>query len=224
MILLQNLTKTYHAGHVRHKVLDNVSITFPDKKAVAILGRNGAGKSTLLRIIAGTVEPTRGRVQATGTVSFPVGLAQSLHPEMTGAQNARFVARIYGADTGAMVDFVDGIAELGRHLYLPLRSYSSGMKARLSFAINMALTFDTYLVDEVMAVGDAAFRKKSEALVHERLANAGLLYVSHAIGSIRRICTAGALLHAGKLTYFDDLEEAIARHQETSRCATMVRG
>lgn len=213
MIVLRNLTKTFYMNGTRKTVADNVNVTFPSGVAVGLLGRNGAGKSTLLKIIAGTATPTWGEVLSNGSISFPVGLATSMHPDMSGAQNTRFVARIYGVDTDALTDFVRGFAELGAHFHLPVRSYSSGMKARLSFGINMGLKFDTYLIDEVTAVGDAAFRAKSEAVFQDRLRTSGAIFVSHAMGSMRRICQAGAVLEDGHLTYYDNINDAIEHHQ-----------
>jgi len=175
MIVLRNLTKTFYMHGARKTVADNLNFTFPTGVAVGLLGRNGAGKSTLLKIIAGTTSPTWGEVLSDGKISFPVGLATSMHPDMTGAQNTRFVARIYGVDTDALTEFVEDFAEIGSHFHLPVRSYSSGMKGRLSFGINMGLKFDTYLIDEVTAVGDASFKAKSEEVFHDRLRDAGAM-------------------------------------------------
>ncbi len=213
MIVLRNLTKTFYMRGARKTVADNLNVTFPTGVAVGLLGRNGAGKSTLLKIIAGTTAPTWGEVLSDGNVSFPVGLATSMHPDLTGAQNTRFVARIYGVDTDALTAFVEEFAEIGDHFHLPVRSYSSGMKGRLSFGINMGLKFDTYLIDEVTAVGDSAFRAKSEEVFQDRLREAGAIFVSHGMGSMRRLCQAGAVLENGQLTYFDDIEEAIEAHE-----------
>ena len=213
MIVLRNLTKTFYMNGTRKTVADNLNVTFPTGVAVGLLGRNGAGKSTLLKIIAGTASPTWGEVLTNGRISFPVGLATSMHPDMTGAQNTRFVARIYGVETDALTEFVEDFAELGSHFHLPVRSYSSGMKGRLSFGINMGLKFDTYLIDEVTAVGDASFRAKSEAVFQDRLQEAGAIFVSHGMGSMRRICQAGAVLERGHLTYYDDINDAIAHHE-----------
>lgn len=215
MIELRGLTKVFRRGGRVQVVADGITARFPTGVSVALLGRNGAGKSTLLKLIAGTATPTRGRVLTSGRVSFPVGLASALHPDLTGAQNVRFVARIYGADTRAAIAFVRDFAELGAHLHAPVRSYSSGMRARLSFGMTLALDFDTYLVDEVTAVGDAAFRAKSAAVFRDRMRRAGAIFVSHSMDQVRELCSAGAVLEQGRLTYFDDLEAAIARHQDT---------
>lgn len=220
MIVLQNLTKVFRL-HGRTKVVaNNINATFPSGVSVGLLGRNGAGKSTLLKLIAGTTHPTSGRVVAKGTVSFPVGLASALHPDMTGAQNTRFVARIYGADTDALMHYVEEFAELDEYFHLPVRSYSSGMRGRLSFGINMGLKFDTYLIDEITAVGDAAFKKRSREIFLDRMKDSGAVFVSHSLGSIREMCTAGAYLENGKLEYFDDVEDAIERYMYSLNEAT----
>ncbi len=212
MIVLQNLTKTFVMGGQRKTVLDNVNAVFPSRTAVGLLGRNGAGKSTLLKMIAGTALPTSGQILTDGKISFPVGFAGSFHPDLTGAQNIRFVARVYGVDTEALIDFVRDFAELGVHFHLPIRSYSSGMKSRLAFGVSMGLQFDTYLIDEVTAVGDASFKSKSSAVFMDRMKQSGAVFVSHSTGQIRELCTAGAVLDRGKLTYYDDIDEAIEEH------------
>jgi capsular polysaccharide transport system ATP-binding protein len=217
MIVLENLTKSFYMDGVRTTVADDVSVVFPTGKSVGLMGRNGAGKSTLLKILAGTTNPTSGRVLSDGSVSFPVGLATSMHPNLTGAQNVRFVARIYGVDTDALTKFVRDFADIGNHFFLPVRSYSSGMRGRITFGINMGLKFDTYLIDEVTAVGDAQFAEKSREVFLDRLNNAGAVFVSHSMTILRRMCTAGAVLEKGKLLYFEDLEEAIEVHERNTQ-------
>jgi capsular polysaccharide transport system ATP-binding protein len=212
MILLERLTKIFHMGNARKVVVDNATVTFPSRTSIALLGRNGAGKSTLLRIIAGTVEPTSGQVLARGTISYPVGFSGSFHRDLTGAQNAKFVARIYGVDTDALLDYVADFAELGAHFHQPIHTYSSGMRSRLAFGISMGIPFDTYLVDEVTSVGDASFRNKSQQVFAERMQKSGMLFVSHSLPQVKEICQAGVVLEKGKLTYYDNVEEAIAHH------------
>jgi len=190
---------------------------FPSGTSVALLGRNGAGKSTLLQMIAGTADPTRGRITSTGSISWPVGFAGSFHPDLTGLQNVRFIGRIYGADTDELVDFVEDFAGLGVHFRLPFRTYSAGMRSRLTFGLSMGIPFDTYLVDEVTSVGDAAFRDRSTALFRARMANSGAVVVSHSMGLVRQLCTTAAVLEQGHLTYYEDLDEAIARHDQNMR-------
>jgi capsular polysaccharide transport system ATP-binding protein len=194
--------------------MQDVNITFPSGLSVALLGRNGAGKSTLLQMIAGTQAPTSGRIISTGAISWPVGYSGSFHPELSGAQNTRFVARIYGVDTDELVDFVQDFAGLGQHFHLPLATYSSGMRSRLAFGVSMGIPFDTYLVDEVTAVGDAAFKARSAALFKARRQNAGAFVVSHSMRMVREMCDVGVILEDGKLTYFDDIEDAIKHHED----------
>ncbi|WP_298437253.1 ABC transporter ATP-binding protein [uncultured Jannaschia sp.] len=213
MIRLEALQKRFRTGPTEKIVARDMTATFPTGRSVALLGRNGAGKSTLLQMIAGTVLPDAGRIRSTGTISWPVGFAGAFHPDLTGAQNARFIARIYGVDSSAMVAFVAEFAELGAHLHQPVRTYSAGMRSRLAFGVSMAVPFDTYLVDEVTSVGDAAFRRRSSEVLSARMENASAIVVSHAMPLIRQICDAGAVLEDGRLTWFDDLEDAIAAHE-----------
>lgn len=213
MIELRNLTKVFRLNGRRKTVCKNLNMLVPPKTSVALMGRNGAGKTTLLKIISGTMDPTSGRVISKGRISWPVGFAGSFHGELTGAQNAKFVARIYGIDTGDMVEFVRDFAGLGTHFHLPFRTYSAGMKSRLAFGVSMAVPFDTYLVDEVTSVGDAAFREKSSAVFKARMENAGAFVVSHSVEMLRNLCDAGIVLEGGHARYFDDLEAAIDQHQ-----------
>ncbi|MTH77839.1 ABC transporter ATP-binding protein [Paracoccus aestuariivivens] len=224
MIRLDNLTKIYRLKGRKTLVADAINAVFPTKASVALLGRNGAGKSTLLRIIAGTVSPTSGRVVSDGTISWPVGFAGSFHPELSGAQNVRFVARIYGVDTDELIDYVADFADLGQHFHQPFGSYSSGMRSRLAMGTSMGIYFDTYLVDEVTSVGDADFRAKSQRVFNERMSNSGAIVVSHSMPMIRQMCTMGAVLDRGQLHVFDDLNEAIAMHEAILRVPPDVIG
>ena len=140
-----------------------------------------------------------------------------LHSELTGAQNTRFIARIYGVDTDELSAFAEDFAGLGNHFHLPFRTYSSGMKSRLAFGVSMGIGFDTYLVDEITAVGDAAFKEKSNALFKARMENAGAVVIAHGMGLVRQLCDAVAVLENGKLTYFDDVEAGIAHHENNMK-------
>ncbi|WP_433989316.1 Polysialic acid transport ATP-binding protein KpsT (plasmid) [Pseudoseohaeicola sp. NH-UV-7] len=219
MIILDQVSKTYRVRGQQNVVLDRISAVFPSGMSIALLGANGAGKSTLLNILAGGLRPSAGQVRITGRVSYPIGFSGAFHPDLSGAQNARFVARLYGADTQDLIAFVDDFSELGAHLHLPVSTYSAGMKARLSFAIAMGIPFDTYLMDEVTAVGDGAFRKKSIAVFEARRASAGAIVVSHSTPMIRQICTCGAVLDQGRLSFHNDIETALNHHE-----AVLARG
>jgi len=217
MIRLENISKTYVLDGMRQIVADQINVVFPTGVPVGLFGRNGAGKSTLLRIIAGTIKPSSGRVITDGTISWPVGFAGSFHGDLTGVQNTRFIARVYGVDTDALVDFVEDFAELGHHFYQPFRTYSSGMRSRLAFGVSMGIRFDTYLVDEVTSVGDAAFQKKSVEVFNRRMADSGAVVVSHSMGLMRQLCTMGMVLEQGELIVFDNIEHAIRRHLTNMR-------
>lgn len=219
MIKLEGLYKTFALNGRRKVVANNINATFPSRTSVALLGRNGAGKSSLLRMIAGTIEPDRGHITSTGSISWPVGFAGSFHPELTGLQNVRFIARIYGVDTGELVASVRDFANLGDHFDLPVRSYSSGMRSRLAFGVSMGIDFDTYLVDEVTSVGDAAFREKSMRVFNERMRSRAAIVVTHSMEMVKRMCSQGAVLDNGHLTYYANLDDAIKHHLELAKAA-----
>lgn len=217
MIRFENVSKTFVMEGKRKTIMENVSMTFPTGRSVGLLGRNGAGKSTLLKMIAGTEPPTSGKISSTGSISWPVGFAGSFHGELSGAQNCRFIGRIYGVDTDELIAFVEEFAGLGVHFHLPIKTYSSGMKSRLAFGASMGIAFDTYLVDEVTAVGDASFKARSDALFKERMRNAGSVVVSHSMGQIRQLCDAVVILEEGHLTFHDDVDRGIREHEENMK-------
>jgi capsular polysaccharide transport system ATP-binding protein len=213
MIRLEKVVKSYRLREGRKVVLRDLTATFP-KTNVAILGANGAGKSTLLRLIAGTELPDSGVILRQGRISWPLGFAGSFNGTLSGAENVRFVARIYGEDTERVLDFVEAFSELGEFFRMPVSSYSSGMRARLAFGVSMAVAFDYYLVDEITAVGDDKFRQKCFTTFKEKLANSGIIMISHSKATLKQYCRVGAVLHQGELTMFDDLNEAIALHEQ----------
>lgn len=214
MIELKHVTKGYWVRGVFRVVIDDLSMVLPPKHSLGLLGRNGAGKSTLLQLIAGTMQPTSGQVVRYGNISWPIGGANSFHKDMSGLQNTRFLARVYGVDSDALVEFVEEFAAIGKHFHMPLRTYSQGMKSRLAFGVAMGIPFDTYLIDEVTGAGDSAFRRKSKAVFQSRMAQAGAIMVSHSMSDMRSFCDSGLILHDGKLEYFDNIEDAIVRHEE----------
>ncbi|MDF3420224.1 ABC transporter ATP-binding protein [Sulfitobacter sp. KE29] len=215
MIELRNLSKSFPTRWGRKYVLKDVNLTFPTGLSVALMGRNGAGKSTLLQIIAGNMNPDSGEMITQGSLSFPVGFAGSFHRDLSGAQNTKFIARIYGVDSHELMSFVSDFTGLGRNFYLPVRGYSSGMKARLAFGVSMGIQFDTYLVDEVTSVGDRAFRTRSAEVFKDRMANSGAVVVTHSIPEMRNLCQAGVVLEDGHARFYDDIEEALDVHKRT---------
>ena len=219
MIEFRRVCKAYRTRGRPKVLLRDFSLELPKGATVGVLGRNGAGKSTLLGMVAGTVRPDAGVIRRHAAISWPLGFSGSFHPDLTGAQNIRFVARIYGADTDSLIEYVEDFAELGDFLDMPVRAYSSGMRARLAFGMSMGIAFDWYLVDEITAVGDAAFRAKCLAVFKSRLKDAGLLMTSHSPSVIRSYCSSGLVLEGGEATYFEDVEAAIAEHERNMAVA-----
>ena len=213
MIQFDGLTKGYWVHNRFQVVIDRLSLTLPTGRSLALLGGNGAGKSTLLQLIARTMKPDAGDVWSDGSISWPVGFSGSFNRDLTGAQNTRFLARVYGVDTDELSDFVQDFAEIGHHFHMPFRTYSSGMRSRLTFGISMGIPFDTYLVEEVTAVGDQRFRRKSRAVFRDRMHKSSAILVNHNLEELKEFCDAAILLHQGKLTFFNDLEEAVDRHK-----------
>lgn len=210
---IQDVVKGYWLHGDWRPVIRGLSMTLKRGQALGLLGSNGAGKTTLLDLVAGRQRPDAGRVLRHGSVSFPVGFAAGFHRDLSGAQNIRFLARIYGADPQALVDFVADFAEIGALYHAPMRSYSAGMRARLGFGASLGLPFDLYLVDEATAVGDGAFRRKSKALFRARMRASSGIMVSHNLRELRKFCDAGLVLHRGQIQYFDRIEDAIAAHE-----------
>jgi capsular polysaccharide transport system ATP-binding protein len=215
MIVFDNVSKTFPRPDGGRKIiLDKFTAAFPPGINIGILGRNGAGKSTLMNLISGGDMPDSGRIIRDGKISWPLGFAGGVHGKLTGAQNARFIADIYGKNRNKVLDFVADFSELGAYLDMPVKTYSSGMKARLSFGICMAIEFEYYLIDEVIAVGDSTFKKKCKEIFDQRRENATLLLVSHSAGLLRSFCDIGGVMNNGQLTFYNDIEEAIQAHEE----------
>lgn len=197
-----------------HTVFQGLTLTLPEGRSLGLLGRNGAGKSTLLQIIAGNMQPSSGRVIRQGNISWPIGSASSFHGDMTGLQNTRFLARVYGVDCDSLSQFVEDFADIGKHFYMPLRTYSSGMKSRLSFGVAMGIPFDTYLIDEVTGAGDKSFRNKSRVVFKTRMAKSSAIMISHSMTDIRNFCDSGLVLAGGNLKFFENIEDAIRAHED----------
>jgi capsular polysaccharide transport system ATP-binding protein len=209
VIHLDDVTKEYRlkGGQVK-TIVRNLTMDLP-RRNIALLGRNGMGKSTLMRLISRVEDPDRGRVTTQGQVSWPIGFRGSFHRDLTGLENVKFVARIYGQDTERVIEYVKDFAEIGPFFFEPYKTYSSGMGARLAFGLSMAINFDVYLIDEIMSVGDASFQHKSKETFHGKLANSHIIMASHSMDALRDYCDCGVVMHDGTMTYFDDLEDAI---------------
>ena len=214
MIRLETASKKMHIKGSSKTILDRVSFVIKRGRSVGLLGRNGAGKSTLLKLIAGTLKLDSGRIIRQGKVSWPLGFAGTFQGNLTGEQNVRFVSRIYGVESDMLLSYVEDFAELGPFFRAPVKTYSSGMKARLAFGLSMGVHFDYYLVDEVTAVGDSNFKRKCHAAFKDKLSDSDVIMVSHSTETIRDYCSSGIVLEKGKLTFFDDVEDAIRVHEQ----------
>nr|CAA6828269.1 MAG: Capsular polysaccharide ABC transporter, ATP-binding protein KpsT [uncultured Thiotrichaceae bacterium] len=219
MIEFIDVSKFYPVKHGRKNILDQVSFQFPENQNIGVLGRNGAGKSTLLRLIAGSELPDTGQIIRKGKFSWPLGFGGGFNGELSGEENLRFVSRIYDADLTGVISFVQGFSELGNALKEPVRTYSSGMRAKLAFGLSLAIDFDVYLIDEVMAVGDAQFRNKSRAAFEERRQTSSLIVVSHDMKTIRDYSDVIIILDQQRLKVYDDIDMAI----ETYKTITGVK-
>jgi capsular polysaccharide transport system ATP-binding protein len=214
MIRLDDVTKFYRIQRYRKVILDRVSINIESGHSYAILGVNGVGKSTMMRIIAGTELPNTGKVRRSVRISWPMGFSGGLHPIMTGRENVRFVSRAYGEDVRRIVEFVEDFAEIGHYMDAKVNTYSSGMLQRLAFGLSMAISFDCYLIDEVLSVGDARFQARCRDEFHNRKANADVILVSHDMGAIRDYCDRGLVLVGGHLHYFESVDDAVELYKQ----------
>lgn len=210
MIEFLQVCKSYRTSAGVNTILDNVSVEFPVGHSVGILGLNGAGKSTLVRLIGDAEPPDSGKIVRSARISWPLGYTGGFQTNLTARENARFVARIYGEDPRYIEAFAEEFAELGRYFDVPLRSYSSGMRARFAFSVSLACRFDCYLVDEALETGDARFKEKFRLAFEERRTTASLILVSHNEQTIRRNCDMAAILKDGKLELYDDLKTAFS--------------
>lgn len=216
MIELEGITKRYQTRHGEITVLDDIDLSIKPGQKLGILGRNGAGKSTLIRILSGAERPTRGLIRRGMSVSWPLAFSGGFQGSLTGLDNLRFICRVYGVDHRLLQPFVEEFAELGRYLREPVKTYSSGMRARLAFAISMAIEFDCYLIDEVLAVGDARFREKCQRELFEKRKDRAILIVSHAPFEIQAHCDSACVLDSGRIVKFDDVAAAYAYYEGAS--------
>ena len=205
---LIDVHKSYPIRGGRRVILRGAYGRIARGEKVGILGRNGSGKSTLVRILGGVEAPSSGRIRNSMTLSWPIGMMAGFQPQLSGADNARFIARIYGRNTESVVESVADFSELGEYLRMPVMTYSSGMRSRLALAVSLAVDFDCYLVDEALAVGDTRFGRAFA----EKIERSGLILVSHSPALVRRLCTRAAVLDQGILTFYDDLDEALATY------------
>lgn len=212
MFELKNVTKSYLTPNGRRYVFRNLSMAIPPGKNIGLIGRNGAGKSTLMRLLGGADIPDSGSVVTDRSISWPVGLTGGFQGSMTGRDNIKFVCRIYGAEGEAMrekVRYVQEFAEIGDWIDEPIKTYSSGMRSRVAFGLSMAFDFDYYLIDEVMSVGDAQFKRKCAEVFQEKMQKSNVVLVSHTMPEIEKLCDIVLLVRDGGIQVYEDVVEGI---------------
>ncbi|NCG17172.1 MAG: ATP-binding cassette domain-containing protein, partial [Synechococcales cyanobacterium H12SWP_bin.12] len=215
---IKNLTKSYLHKGKRVTVFKDISFRVDRGETVALLGRNGAGKSTLLRILGGIDRQDSGTIQSDLSISWPVGLVGGFQGSLTGRENVTFVSKIYAGHEPEVIQEkvrrVEEFAELGVYFDRPFKTYSSGMRSRVTFGLSMAFDFDLYLIDEVTSAGDERFRKRSRKVLEQLHERADFMMVDHNLWGLQLHCNRALLLHDGGLMEFDDLQEGIAMHKQ----------
>ena len=209
MIICEGIRKSYPAGHSRREILKGINLTVQHGDRVALLGRNGAGKSTLIKQIGGVEIPDSGRIIRRMTNSWPIGFNGGFQGSLTGYDNARFIARIYGKSYSDLREFVEDFTELGNSLKMPVKTYSSGMRARLAFALSLGIEFDCYLIDEVILVGDQNFQKKCHHELIEKRSGRAMIIASHDLHTIERTCNSALALKNGEGIFFRNVADGI---------------
>lgn len=220
MIELRNVTKYYQTKHERKYILNNVTFTIPSDVNVGILGRNGAGKSTLLRMLGGIDFPNSGIISSPNSFSWPMGIGGGFQGSMTGRQNVQFVCRIYGRsdyEIEQAIASVKEFSELGNYFDMPIKTYSSGMRSRLSFGLSLVFDFDYLIIDETLSVGDKNFQEKSKKALTKKIETCNILLVSHSMPILKEMCDAGIVVHQGKLYYCNDIDDAVNTYNKLNK-------
>ncbi|HBM16686.1 MAG TPA: ABC transporter ATP-binding protein [Lentisphaeria bacterium] len=212
MIKLDKVTKLYKYKGFKHYVFKDLDLVLPTKRNIGLLGPNGAGKSTLLRLISGGETPNSGSIITDENMSFPIGMGQALLAVLSARENVKFVCRIYGKKDKEMeyiVNYVKDFAEIGDYFDQPLKTYSSGMRSRISFGLSMAFDFERYLVDETLSVGDQTFKNKAASVFKEKRAKSSTILASHSMSILKQNCEMGLFVNQGKVILFEKIDDAI---------------
>jgi capsular polysaccharide transport system ATP-binding protein len=209
MLVVRNLSKEFVRDGKTRRLFRDLSFSLSPSERLAVLGRNGQGKSTLIKILGGVLAPTSGDVRWTMRASWPLGFDGGFQGALTAIDNIRFLARIYDRPAHQMFQAVEAFAELGDALTMPVKHYSSGMRARLAFGMSLAIEFDCYLIDEVIAVGDEIFRRRCETELFEKRGNKAFIIASHDLNFIRDTCNRAIIIERGQATLYGDLEQAL---------------
>jgi capsular polysaccharide transport system ATP-binding protein len=214
MIRLINVHKSYPVRDGEVKILKGVDLEVQKSDKIGILGGNGAGKSTLIRLISGIERHSGGLIERTMQISWPLAFTGAFQGGLTGHDNVRFICRVYGVNYLDVIDFVEDFSQLGRYLREPVKIYSSGMRARLAFAVSMMIDFDCYLIDEIVAVGDSRFQARCQEELFVQRSDRALIIVSHDEFYLREHCEKVCVLEKGILHHFPDVESAFAFHHQ----------
>ena len=220
MIELKNVTKYFKTKHGKKYILKDVSIVIPSNHNVGILGQNGTGKSTIMRMLGQIEFPNSGKIISNKSFSWPLGLSGGFVGNMSGKANVKFVCRLYGksrTETKAIVDFVKEFSALKDYFDMPIKTYSSGMKSRLSFGLSLSFDFDYLLIDETLSVGDAKFKKKSKDALLKKIETCNVLLVSHDMKTLKEICDVGIVVNNGQIEYFDKIDNAISQYMTINK-------
>lgn len=212
MIICSNIAKAYAHNGAEKEVLNGLNLVINRGDRVGLLGRNGAGKSTLIKLIGGVELPTRGKITRHMTVSWPMGFAGAFQGSLTGFDNARFIARIYQRKYANIRQFVEEFTELGKQLKMPVKTYSSGMRARLAFALSLAIDFECYLIDEIIMVGDQNFQRKCHVELFDKVNDKTMVVASHNPAFILENCNKAVVIHEGVAEVYDDVHYAVDRY------------
>ena len=218
MIEVRNISKSYIVKGKRRPVLQNINFNVNDNESIALLGRNGAGKSTLIRILGGMELPDSGSIKKNCSISWPIGFAVGFQGSLSAKENAEFVARIYLSNKKEeiknVVKSVYDFADIGEYFYMPFKTYSSGMKGRVSFALSLAINFNVYLLDEVTATGDLAFKEKCKNAIKSLHKKSSFIIATHNLSKLKEYCNRALLLHNGSIIEYADVEEALNQHKK----------
>ncbi len=209
MLRCIDIVKDYHVDNGHRRILDGINLQVEKGEKLGILGRNGAGKSTLIKIIGGVELPTSGRIEHTMSISWPLAFGGAFQGSLSGLDNLRFICRIYNLDYTRTRKYVDDFAELGKQLMDPVKTYSSGMRARLAFALSVVIEFDCYLIDEVIVVGDARFYERCREELFVKRADRALIIVSHDMHFVKEICDRSVVIHDRKMVECSSVQEGI---------------
>ena len=209
MLEFDMVSKSFWTGTQRKVILDRASFRVDLGESLGILAPNGTGKTTMIKMMAGLEKPDEGEIRRNCRVSFPLGFMGGVVSKISARENARFIARLYGLDPDYVESFCRWLCGLEEYFDQPVGTYSSGMRARFTFSLMLALDFDIYLIDEGMPSStDVDFNRRAGDVLAERLRTTTIVIISHQAEILQKFARKAAVLMDGRLHMFDTLEEA----------------